>query len=79
MTAATHPRGLLLANITFPPRWQIKEAPWREMQICEPPINRVFLRSSWLEKYVEVEGGITAGTMADLLEFQTGVLYYRHC
>jgi hypothetical protein len=66
------------ASITFPPRWLTRNAYWREMQITEPPIKRVFLRSSWLDKYVECETGVTAGMLSDLLEFQVGRLYYFH-
>jgi len=66
-------------NIHFPPRWQIRDAPWRGMQITNPPVKSVFLRSNWLEKYVEAENGITAEMIADLLEFQVGRLYFHHC
>jgi hypothetical protein len=67
------------ANITFPPRYITKNALWREMQVTQPPIRSVFLRSSWLEKYVECEAGITVGMLSDLLEFQVGRLYFFHC
>jgi hypothetical protein len=50
---------------------------WRYLQLSEPPIERVVLRSSWLGKTVSGEGGkgVTAGQVADLLEFQVGGLY----
>lgn len=70
-----------IAQCHFPPRWRIeKGADWREVQLFDPPIQQVFLRSSWLEKYViGNEGvGVTAGQIADLLEFQTGALFLRH-
>jgi hypothetical protein len=73
-----HNHKHIFCTIHFPPRWRIRGAFWREMQIADPPIKRVFLRSSWLEKYIEREGGITAGVLADLLEFQTGRLYFFH-
>lgn len=57
-----------LTDVNFPARWRTVRAPWRDMQICEPPIQRVFLSSSWLDKYLECETGITTGQLADRLE-----------
>jgi hypothetical protein len=68
-----------LANVNFPARWRTVKAPWRELQICEPPIQRVFLNSSWLDKYLECETGITAGMLADKLELsRVGTLSSFH-
>jgi hypothetical protein len=67
-----------LLSIRFPARWRTRDAFWRGMQITSPPVKRLFLRSSWLEKYVQCESGITAGMLADLLEFQTGALFLCH-
>jgi hypothetical protein len=66
------------AEVTLPPRYLTKTAYWREMQLTEPPIKKLFLRSNWLEKYISCETGITAGQVADLLEFREGRLYYFH-
>jgi hypothetical protein len=66
------------ASISFPPRWVTKDAFWRNMYVTEPPIQSLFLRSSWLEKYIECETGITVGMLSDLLEFQVGRLYFFH-
>lgn len=68
-----------LAEVNFPARWRTVKAPWREMQICHPPISTVFLTSSWLDKYLECETGITAGQLADRLELsRVGTLSSYH-
>ena len=67
------------ATINFPARWRTVKAPWRDLQICEPPIQRMFLQSSWLDKYLECETGITAGMVADRVELsRAGVLKLFH-
>ncbi|KAF2432867.1 hypothetical protein EJ08DRAFT_677124 [Tothia fuscella] len=67
-----------VCRLRFPPRWRTKDAFWRDMQITDPPVKSIFLRSSWLDKYAENEGGVTAGQLSDMLEFQTGALYWFH-
>jgi hypothetical protein len=83
---ASHPgtyfdcyRRYYFADATLPLRIRSKKAYWREMQLTEPPVKQVFLRSSWLEKYIFCETGVTAGQVADLLEFREGRLYFNHC
>lgn len=67
------------ASFSFPARWLVVKAPWRDMQICEPPIKQVFLSSSWLDKYLYCETGITAGQVADRVELsRTGTLRAFH-
>jgi hypothetical protein len=66
-------------SFNFPARWRTVKAPWRDMQICEPPIQQVFLSSSWLNKYLHCETGITAGQIADRVELsRTGTLRTFH-
>jgi hypothetical protein len=67
------------ASFNFPARWRVVKAPWRDLQICKPPIQRVFLSSSWLEKYLECETGLTAGMIADKVELsRVGTLSSFH-
>ncbi|RDI80327.1 hypothetical protein Vi05172_g9657 [Venturia inaequalis] len=70
-----------MAHCHFPPRWRVERGVgWGELQICDPPMRQVFLRSSSLHKYVcGGEGkGVTAGQVAGLMEFGVGTLYLWH-
>lgn len=69
----------LRTTVNFPARWRTVNAHWRDLQICEPPLQRVFLQSAWLDKYIECETGVTAGILADRLELsRTGIVKLSH-
>lgn len=71
--------GPFQANINFPARWRTVSALWRDIQVCEPPIRRIFLQSSWLDKYLECDTGVTAGMVADKVELsRVGTLRLFH-
>ncbi|KIW04064.1 uncharacterized protein PV09_04882 [Verruconis gallopava] len=68
-----------IADFNFPARWRTVKAAWRDLQLCEPPIQRVFLASAWLDKYLECESGLTAGMIADRVELsRVGTLSSVH-